>query len=496
MSETKVSTNEDFIRPPVVTVMGHVDHGKTSILDAIRHTNVQSKEYGGITQHIGAYQIVHNLHKITFIDTPGHAAFMKMRARGGRAADIVVLVVAADEGVKPQTKEAIYHARAANTSIIVALNKIDLPGADPQKVKQELAQENILVEDWGGDILCIEVSAKSGKNLDKLLDAILAVAEISNLKANPTGELEAVIIESKLDRKRGTVVSCIVKNGTLKVGDKVVASGYEAVVRSLMDDKGIILKEAPPSTPVEVLGFKETPNVGDLLVEKGSELEQLAVDESRVEIVGKNTKKMVGIIIRADSQGTLEAVKESLANLVTSSVGQSYSLKFLRCSTGDITDSDVMLASSANGVIVGFSVKLSSEIEDFAEEFKVQVKTYKTIYELIDDTKDLLEGTATEAEAKIKGRARVIKIFKLSSGDLIAGSKVIAGALKVESRISIYDKDPNDLTKEDIPLYTGIIRKLKKGKDEVKMVGKDNECGVLLKPQYNEIAEGMWIESR
>ncbi len=496
MSDTKVSTNEDFIRPPVVTVMGHVDHGKTSILDAIRHTNIQSKEYGGITQHIGAYQIEYNSRKITFIDTPGHAAFTNMRARGGRAADIVILVVAADEGVKPQTKEAIHHAKAANALIIVAINKIDLPGADTKKVKQELAQENILVEDWGGDIICVEVSAKTGKNLDKLLDAILALAEMANLKASPKGELEAVIIESKLDRKRGAVVSCIIKNGTLRVGDKVVASGFETVIRSLMDDKGINLKEAIPSTPVEILGFKETPNVGDLLVEKGSELEQLAIDESRVEIVGKNTKKMVGIIVRADTQGTLEAVKASLADLVTSSVGQSYSLKFLLCSTGDITDSDVMLASSTNAVIVGFNVRMSSEIEDLAEEFKVQVKTYKTIYDLIDDTKDLLEGTATEAEAKIKGRAQVIKIFKLPSGDIVAGSKVIAGALKEEGRISIYDKDPNDLTKEDTPLYTGVIKNLKKGRDDVKIVGKDNECGVLLKPQYEDIKEGMWIEAR
>jgi len=514
MSDTKANTTEDFIfdaggsssqrkegpesfiRPPVVTVMGHVDHGKTSILDAIRHTNVQSKEYGGITQHIGAYQIEHNSHKITFIDTPGHAAFASMRARGGRAADIVVLVVAADEGVKPQTKEAIHHAKAANAQIIVAINKIDTPGADPKKVKQELAQENILVEDWGGDIICVEVSAKLGKNLDKLLDAILAVAEISNLRASPKGELEAVIIESKLDRKRGTVVSCIVRNGTLKTGDKVVASGYEASVRSLTDDKGNIVKDAGPSTPVEVLGFKETPSVGDLLVEKGSELEQLAIDETRIEIVGKNSKKMVGIIVRADTQGTLEAVKASLASLVTSSVGQTYSLKFLLCSTGDITDSDVMLASSTNGVIVGFNVKMSSEIEDLAEEYKVPVKTYKTIYELIDDAKDLLEGTATEAEAKIKGRAQVVKIFKLPSGDIIAGSKVIAGALKEDSRISIYDKNPNDLTKEDIPLYTGNIKKLKKGKDEVKLVGKDNECGILLKPQFEDIKEGMWLETR
>ena len=496
MAEKRSKTTEEMVRPPVVTVMGHVDHGKTSILDAIRKTNVQAGEYGGITQHIGAYQIEHKSHKITFIDTPGHEAFSQMRARGGRAADIVVLVVAANEGVKPQTKESIQHARAAGVPIIVALNKMDTAGADPQKVKQELAQEGVMVEDWGGDVISIEVSAKKGSGLSELLDAILAQSEIMNLKASLESELEAVIIESRLDMKKGVVISAIVRDGTLSVGNEVSGSGYHAKVRSLMDDKGKLLKEAGPSTPVEILGFNKVPNVGDLLVQKGSELEELTIDESRTEIIGKDTKRTVTIVVKADTQGTLEAVKAGLASLVSESVGATFSLKFLRASTGDITDSDVLLAQGAKGLVVGFSVKIPGSVRDLAEILKVQVRTYQTIYELIDDVKELLEGTAYDAEAKIKGRAQILKTFKLPSGDIIAGCRVIAGVLKEGSRIYIFDKDPAEVTKEDEPLYMGQIKKLKKGKDEVALVGKDNECGILLKPQFEEIKNDLWIEVR
>jgi translation initiation factor IF-2 len=490
------NTTKEFTRPPIVTVMGHVDHGKTSILDVIRQTDIQSKEYGGITQHIGAYQIEHKSQKITFIDTPGHEAFTQMRARGGKASDIVVLVVAANEGVKPQTKESILHAKAAGVPIIVAINKTDVSGADTQKVKQELAQESVLVEDWGGDVISVEVSAKTGKNLDGLLDAIVALSEMTNLKTDPAGELEGIIIESKMDQKRGVSVSVIVRNGTLRVGNEVFASGYVGRVRSITDDKGNVLREAGASLPVEVLGFNKAPNVGDLLVEKGSELAELAVDESRVEIVGKNTKRTVAVVVKTDTQGTLEAVKAGLANLVTASVGATFSLKFLHAATGDVSDSDVLSAHNAKGLVVGFNVKIPAAVEDLAKNLKVPVKVYQTIYELIDEVKDLLEGTAHDAELKIKGRAQVVKTFKLPSGDIIAGSKVLAGSLKEGSRVSIFDKDPSDLTKEDEPLYIGSIKKLKKGKDDVSLVGKDNECGVLLKPQFESIDNGMWIEVR
>lgn len=494
MANQVKNTTQKGIRAPIVTVMGHVDHGKTSILDAIRHTNVQKGEYGGITQHIGAYQIEHNGYPITFIDTPGHAAFTQMRARGGKAADIVVLVVAASDGVQPQTKEAISHAKAAGTPIIVAINKVDSPAADINKVKQGLALENVLVEDWGGDVVAVETSATKNIGLDKLLDAIVAMAEMAEIKGSPENELEAVIIESRKDSKKGVVVSAIVRNGTLKVSEEVVGSGYAAKIKSMMNDKGELIKSAIPTDVVEILGFKEVPNIGDLIVEKGSELAELSIDESRIEIVGQDTKKTIGIIIRADTQGTLEAVKGSLAKLVTENVNADYSLKFLLESTGNPTESDVLLASSANGIIVGFDVKILPAVEDYAKAKKVPLKSYKTIYDLIDEVKDVLEGTAFDEEAKIKGRAVVLKTFKLPSGDIIAGCKVLAGALKLNSRIAIYTRDPADITEADVPIYRGSIRKLKSKKDEVSVVGKDNECGVLFKPQFEEIAKDQYIE--
>jgi translation initiation factor IF-2 len=494
MAENNKKENEKKTRAPIVTFMGHVDHGKTSILDRIRKTNVQESEYGGITQHIGAYQISYKGNKITFIDTPGHEAFAQMRARGGRAADIVVLVIAAEEGVKPQTKEAISHIRAAKAHFIVAINKIDKPGADPRKVKQQLAQENILVEDWGGNELCVELSAKTGEGIDKLLDAILLMAEILELKTDPDGELEAMIIESRLDRKRGVVVSCIVRNGTLRVGDSVIASGISAKVKHMNDYNGNTITEAYPSDPVEILGFSSVPHVGDLILAKGSELAELAVDENKIEIVGKDAKRAIALILKADTEGTLEAVKGSLSNLVTSSAETTYALKFLHTGTGDINESDVLLAQSGRGVVVGFNVRIPPAVEDLAESSGVLVRSYKTIYDLIDDVSKLLEGTAVSETSKIKGRAKVIKIFKLDSGDIVAGCKVLAGALKVKSKVAIYNKNPVDLTKSDEPLFYSSVKKLKKGKDDIDVAGKDNECGVLLKPQFEGISADMYLE--
>ncbi len=494
MVNTKKNTSEKNIRAPIVTIMGHVDHGKTSILDAIRKTNLTEKEYGGITQHIGAYQVTHKNKKITFIDTPGHAAFTQMRARGGKAADIVVLVVAADEGVKPQTKEAISHIKAAQAPIIVAINKIDKPGADPRKVKQELSLESVLVEDWGGNELSVELSAKTGEGIDKLLDAIIALSEMLSFKGDPNGDLEAVVIESRLDRKKGVVVSCIIRNGTLRLGDRVSASGCEAKVKSLSDDGGNLVKQAGPSDPVEILGFSKVPHVGDLILAKGSELAELAIDEDKVEIIGKDAKRTISVILKADTQGTLEAVKGSLADLVTSSAETTYALKFLHTGTGDMNESDVMLAQGGKGIVIGFDVRIPAAVEDLAESSGVLVRSYKTIYELTDDVVKLLEGTATTETSKIKGRAKVIKLFKLESGDVVIGCKVLAGALKVKSKIAIYDKNPTDLTKEDEPLFYAVVKKLKKGKDDTDVVGKDNECGVLLKPQFEDIKEEMYLE--
>lgn len=492
-SKTKVKTN---YRAPVVAVMGHVDHGKTSILDVIRKSNLAAREYGGITQHIGAYQVDVKGKKITFLDTPGHAAFAQMRSRGGRAADVVILVVAADEGVMPQTKEAISHALAANVPIVVAINKMDVPGANIQKVRQELAQHNVLVEDWGGDVISLPVSAKTGEGIKELLEAVQTVAELRNVTGDPHGELEATIIESSLDRKRGVIVSCIVKNGTLKVGGEVMASGYAARVKSITNAEGKLVKEALPGDPAEILGFSKVPHVGDLLLEKGSELAELSESQDRVEIIGKNAKKMVAVILKADTQGTLEAVKASLVQLVTASVESTYALKILLASTGDVTESDVMLAQSTSGIVIGFNVRIPSGVAELADTYKISVKSYKTIYELLDDAQGILEGTASAAESKIKGRARVLKSFKLPSGDIIAGVRVLAGALKEDARVSIYSKDPAEITELDTPIYSGNIKKLKRGKEEVTVVGKDTECGVLFKPAFEDIQEGQWLEVR
>lgn len=484
-----------FIRPPIVTFMGHVDHGKTSLLDAIRHSSLQKKEYGGITQHIGAYSVeVSAGKKITFIDTPGHSAFFQMRSRGGKLADIVVLVIAADQGVQPQTREAIQHARMAKATIVVAINKIDLPGADSEKVKQQLAQENVLVESWGGDVVSVEVSAQTGQNLNKLLEAILATAELLELKADSEGELEAVILESYKDPKQGAVVNCVLRNGSLRPGDEIFASGLEAKVKRITDENGASLDLAIPSMSVSILGFNDLPNIGDVILQKGSELAELALSEDRVEIVGTNSKNMISVIIKADTRGTLEAVKGSLANMVTSSVGNTYSLKFVLSSTGPITDSDVLLAQSVEGTILGFNVQVINSAKQLSQSLGIPVRTYKTIYDLIDEAQDLLSGTAKKDEEKIKGRAEILKLFKLQSGDIVAGCKVLAGQLTEGATVSIYSKNPSDLTPDDIPLYRAHIRKIKVGDKEEKSITKDKECGILLKPQIDSLVAGMFLE--
>jgi len=492
MSKNKSTTKK--YRPPIVTFMGHVDHGKTSILDAIRKTDVQGSEYGGITQHTGAYQVSYKNKKITFIDTPGHEAFSHMRARGGRVADIVVLVVAADAGVKPQTKEAIGYAKEFGVTMIVAINKIDLPGADVQKVKQELAQENVLVEDWGGDVVSVEVSAKKKQNLDKLLESVLAISEFLELENKPMAEIEATIVESKKDRKRGVIVVAVVRSGTIKVSDKVTASGHVAKIRSLADMSGNRIESAGPGSPIELLGFKNVPNVGDVMVAQGSDLAELAADRDRVQVIGQNTKRVVSIVLRADTKGTLEVVQESLSELVSSAVGVTFSIKFLKSATGEIVASDIELASSGDGIVIGFSTKFSKSVKDLARDLGITVKTYKTIYDLVDDVKDFLEGSAVSEEEKIKGRAEILKIFKLPSGDNIIGCKVLAGSLKPNMRVAIYDKNPADIDEDYAPLYRGNIKKLKIGQGDVNVVGKDNECGVLLKPIFHDAQKGLFLE--
>jgi len=496
MSTANESTNQYIVRPPIVSVMGHVDHGKTSLLDAIRKTKIADKEHAGITQHIGAYQVDYNGTLITFIDTPGHQAFSAMRARGGKVADIVVLVVSGTEGVMPQTKEAIAHAKAGGAKIIVAINKSDLAGFDAQKVKKELAEQEVLAEDWGGDVICTECSAKTGVNLECLLDAILTQAQVMELKANPQGEPEALIIESRLDAKRGAVVTAVIKDGSLKIGMEVSAGKKSAKIRSICNFLGQPISQAGPGTPVELLGFKDAPNVGDTIVQKGSELEGLTEEENRVEIVGKNTKNKVSVVIRSDTLGTLEAIKASLAKMAVESPVANFSLEFLATGTGDISHGDVLLAESAKGVVLGFNVKTASSVADLAQNHHVKIETFKTIYDLMDFVEQLLSGAATTEEAKVKGRAEVIKLFKLESGDVILGCKVLAGILKEDAKIVIYDKNPADLKKEDESIYTGVIKKLKEGKADVTAVSKGKECGVLLKPLFSQVQTGYYIESK
>lgn len=491
---TKIKDIKKIRRAPIVAIMGHVDHGKTSILDVIRNTNVQIKEFGGITQHIGAYQVEYKSQKITFIDTPGHAAFSRMRARGGKAADIVVLVVAANDSVMPQTKEAISHARAAGATLIVAINKIDLADADINKVKQDLSNEGVLVEDWGGDILSVPVSALQKTGISELLETILVVSELLNLESDPEGELEAIVIEARVDRKKGPLVSCIIKNGRLSVGQEAAASGIPGKIKSIVNYKGESVKSISLGEPGEILGFKHLPTIGDLILQKGSELAEISVEENKIEIIGKDAKEMIAVVLKTDTQGTLEAVKASLAELIASSVGSSVAIKFLHSSTGDISESDVMLAHNSKGMVLGFNVRVNSSVEDLSKTHNVPVKVFKTIYELLDNARDVLEGTAVNEEAKIRGRAKVLKTFKLPSGDIIAGCKVLAGTLKDNSRVFIYDKDPSEISEDYEPLYKGEIKTLKKLKDKVKTAGKDTECGVLLKPTFEDIKEGNWIE--
>ncbi len=473
-----LKTQDPLLRPPVVTIMGHVDHGKTSLLDFIRKTKVADKEYGGITQSIGAYQAVFKNKKITFIDTPGHAAFTKMRAYGGKAADIVVLVVAADDGVMPQTKEAISHVKNANSPMIVAINKIDMPGSDTNKVRQQLAENEVLVEGWGGDVICVEVSAKTGEGVDKLLEAILALAEMLELKGDPKGDLEGIIIESRIDPKRGPVFSGIVKNGTLKVGNEIFTSGVSAKVRALLDFKSENVVEAMPSDPIFVLGFPVAPKVGELFIDpKNKDLMEQKLSEKVSDEIYSDETKVINIILKADTTGSLEALEGSLKKLES----EGAKVKFLHKGTGEITESDVLLAHSSKAVILGFNVKTSSNVSELTDSLKVAVRTYNVIYELLDNIEGVLKEALVKEEIKVKGRAEVLKIFPLESGDLIAGCKVLGGALRSSSKVSIFREGTEEA------LYSGKIKHLRRGKEEVNIVGKDVECGVLLNPIFKEL---------
>ena len=487
-------------RPPVVTVMGHVDHGKTTLLDTIRKTDVAAREKGGITQHIGAYKIkLPNGKEITFLDTPGHEAFTTLRARGSKVADIAVLVVAADDGVKPQTIEAINHAKNAGVPIIVAINKIDKPGADPERVKRELSQYGLIPEEWGGDIIMVPVSAKTGKNIEELLENILLVSEILELKANPNKPAIGTVIESKLDPKRGPVATVLIENGTLHVGDYFVAGYTWGKVRAMFDERGNQLKEAGPGTPVEVLGFNEVPNAGDKFIVKKSEREARQLAELRKqkreeELLAKRTRmhlenlagaKEVNIILKADVQGSLEALIKAIEEL--SNKFEDVKINIIHSGIGAITESDVMLAAASNAIIIGFNVRPDAAARKAAEEENVDIKIYGIIYDVLEDLEKALKGMLEPVEREVLlGTCEVKQIFRVKGVGTVAGCIVTDGVIRRNAKAR--------LVRDGVVIYDGEISSLKRFKEDVKEVAKGYECGLTLK-DFNDIKPGDIIEA-
>ncbi|MBF1051124.1 MAG: translation initiation factor IF-2 [Peptostreptococcaceae bacterium] len=490
-------------RPPIVTVMGHVDHGKTSLLDAIRKTKVTDKEAGGITQHIGASEVYVNGKKVVFLDTPGHEAFTQMRLRGAQVTDIAILVVAADDGIMPQTIEAISHAKAANIPIIVAINKIDKPAANIEKVRQELSNNGLIVEDWGGDVIDVPVSAKQRQNLDKLLEMVLLVAEMEELKANPNRPAVGTVIESNLDKGRGPVATVIVSNGTLKVGDPIIAGTAYGKIRALVNDKGQRVKKASPSTPVEILGLNEVPMAGDQFVVMPSEKAARVVGEKRrtklrdeqMKASSKITLedlfdkmqdgevKELNIILKADVQGTAEAIRQSIEKISTEEV----QLKVIHSGVGAITDSDIMLSSASNAIVIGFNVRPTSSAIALAEREQVDMRTYRIIYELIEDLEKAMKGMLDpEYKEVVIGQAEVRNIFKVSGVGTIAGCYVIDGKITRSAKAR--------LVRDGIVIYDGSIGSVRRFKDDVKEVNRGYECGITLE-NFNDIKEQDIIEA-
>lgn len=485
-------------RPPVVCVMGHVDHGKTSLLDAIRDTHVIDREAGGITQHIGAYMVTCNGEKITFLDTPGHEAFTAMRMRGANATDIAILVVAADDGVMPQTVEAISHAKAAGVDIIVAINKIDKPSANVERVKQELSEYELIPEDWGGSTIFVPVSAHTHEGIDTLLEMILLTAEIGELKANPKRQARGLVIEAQLDKGRGAVATVLVQKGTLKVGQPVAAGSCYGKVRAMIDDKGRRVKEAGPSTPVEILGLNNVPNAGEVFVSTETEKEaksfadtfisqgreklledtkaKMSLDDLFTQIQSGNVKEL-NIIVKADVQGSVEAVKQSLVKLSNEEVV----VKIIHAGVGAINESDVSLASASNAIIIGFNVRPDVQAKASAEREGVDVRLYKVIYNAIEDVEAAMKGMLDPVyEEKILGHAEIRQIFKASGIGNIAGSYVLDGVFQRNCKVRI--------SREGEQLFEGGLASLKRFKDDVKEVRAGYECGLVF-DDFNDFQE-------
>ena len=491
-------------RPPVVCVMGHVDHGKTSLLDAIRHTNVTDKEAGGITQHIGASVVNVNGETITFLDTPGHEAFTAMRLRGANSTDIAVLVVAADDGVMPQTVEAINHAKAAGVEIVVAINKIDKPSANIERVKQELTEYELIPEDWGGSTIFVPVSAHTKEGIPELLEMILLTAEMMELKANPNRRARGLVIEAQLDKGKGPVATVLVQKGTLRVGDAIAAGSAFGKVRAMMDDKGRRVKEAGPSMPVEILGFNDVPNAGEVFVVSKNEKEarnfaETFISQNRMKMLEETKSKMslddlfnqikegnlkeLDIVVKADVQGSVEAMKQSLLKLSNDEVV----VKVIHGGVGAINESDVMLASASNAIIIGFNVRPDAAAKETAERENVDVRLYRVIYNAIEDVEAAMKGMLDPIfEEQVLGHAEVRQTFKASGVGTIAGAYVLDG---------VFERDCSArIIRDGIVIFEGKLASLKRFKDDVKEVRAGYECGFVFE-KYNDIKEGDQVEA-
>ena len=498
-----VDKEEDLVpRPPVVTIMGHVDHGKTTLLDAIRKTNVAEGEAGGITQAISAYQVKYNDKLITFIDTPGHAAFTEMRARGASITDIVIIIVAADDGVMPQTREAIDHAKAAGVPIIVAINKMDKPGANPDKVMNDMAEAGLMPEEWGGDIIFTKLSAVTGEGVGELLENILLIAEVNNYRANPNRYAMGTVVESKLDKHVGPIVTVLVQNGTLRLGDPIVVGTAFGKIRTLRNDKGEEITKALPSQPVEITGLNEVPSAGDRFMTFASEKEAKNIASERKEQararenkaksavslddlfakIGEGLKE-INVIIKADVNGSAEAVKNSLQKIEVDGV----KINVIRSSVGGITESDIVLAKASNAIIIGFNVRPSKGIQDKAKDEGVEIRFYNIIYKAVEEMEAAMKGMLDpEYEEKILGTADIRQIFKFSKVGNIAGCSVSDGVIKRDAQARII--------RDGVVIYDGKIGSLQREKDSVKEVKKGYECGITI-DGFNDIKTGDTIEA-
>ncbi len=501
--ETDIVEENLVKRPPIVTIMGHVDHGKTSLLDAIRHAKVTASEAGGITQHIGAYTVSLNGEKITFLDTPGHEAFTAMRARGAQVTDLVILVVAADDGIMPQTKEAINHCKAAEVPMIVAINKIDRPGANVDRVKQELTEHGLVSEDWGGDTICVPVSAKTGENLESLLEMVLLTAEMQELQADPNRKAKGTVIEAKLDKGRGSVASLLIQNGTLNVGDSILVGSTYGRIRAMFDDRGKKIKSAGPSIPVEILGLSEVPAAGDrFIVCKDEKTARNMADirkqkikadshqaSNRVSLedlysqIKEGKVKELSIVVKADVQGSVEAIRQSLEKLSTDDV----KVRVIHGAVGAITETDVTLAAASNALVIGFNVRPDSNATVQSEKENIEIKTYRIIYDAIEDVKSAMIGMLEpEYKEVINGKAEVRMTYKISNVGTIAGCYVIDGKIVRNSEVRVI--------RDGIVIFESTLASLKRFKDDAKEVAKGYECGLSVE-KFNDLKEGDIIES-